>query len=151
MYRNRFISAFNPISGAESFGIYSKEISENVRSVYEVYKALMFEWKPYGVYDTVPKKIAKDNEPLPCIEFPLSYILTYYGDFEEAVSKIEQDDYPYKVRKVMVCDDDPDTIYLPIEDECYRAYRLLQVGDRIYRKLNGYYVVVSRNEEYFDD
>lgn len=151
MYRNHFISAFNPISGAESFGIHSKEISENVRSIYEVYKALMFEWKPYGVYDTVPKKIAKDNEPLPCIEFPLPYILTYYGDFEEAVLKIEQDDYPYKVRKVMVCDDDPDTIYLPIEDEYYRAYRLLQVGDRVYRKLNGYYVVVSRDEDNFDD
>ena len=24
-------------------------------------------------------------------------VLTYYGDFEETVSKIEQDDYPYKV------------------------------------------------------
>lgn len=74
VYRNRILPVFNQLGVAIgcSFGIYSKEISENIRSIYEVYKALMFEWKPYGVYDTAPKKIAKDNEPLPCIEFPLS-------------------------------------------------------------------------------
>lgn len=74
VYRNRILPVFNQLGVATgcSFGIYSKEISENIRSIYEVYKALMFEWKPYGVYDTAPKKIAKDNEPLPCIEFPLS-------------------------------------------------------------------------------
>lgn len=73
VYRNRILPVFNQL-GVDigcSFGIHSKEISENIREIYDFYKVLLFEWKPIGIYNYSPSKAARDELPMPAIEFPL--------------------------------------------------------------------------------
>lgn len=145
VYRNRILPVFNQLGVAIgcNFGIHSKEISENIREIYDFYKVLLFEWKPIEIYNYLPSKTARDELPMPAIEFPLLYICTFDGDIEKAKEELDKLTPPYNVRPYFCNLDASDTIHVNVEGVNYNVYRRLVEGDRVYRKLNGYYVVVN--------
>lgn len=150
-YRNRILPVYDKIGhkAGSTFSIRSEDISEPIRILYEVYKVLLYEWKPIGVNTYPPVKTANNDEPLPVIEFPSLYMLTYDGDYEHAVEKLSTDTTPFICRKPMLVENNDDTtdVFLPIDNPACSTYCRLDEGDKIYRKLNGYYVVVGRDSE----
>lgn len=150
-YRNRILPVYDKLGlkNGSTFSIRSEDISESIRILNEVYKVLLYEWKPIGVNAYPPVKTANNDEPLPVIEFPSLYMLTYDGNFEHAVEKLATDTTPFICRKPVLVENSDDTtdVFLPIDNLVCSTYCRLDEGDKVYRKLNGYYIVVERDSD----
>ena len=82
-YRNKIFPYYEKkrlVPGA-SFGIHSKDITEEIRSLYDIYKVLMYENNQGGVYAYYPREIAH-GYPKPLIQFPYRSHFLYTGDNE---------------------------------------------------------------------
>lgn len=84
---------------------------------------------------------------MPVIEFPLLYICTFDGDIKKAKEELDKLTPPYNTRPYFCNLDSSDTVHVNVEGANYNVYRRLIKGDRVYRKLNGYYVVVNAKGE----
>lgn len=133
---------FQKLSIYQSYGIHSAEVSEKVRSIYEIYKELLFEWRCYGVDAFPPYKVAEDGEPLPKVEFPLQYIAdadTPASEIALLIANLFNADYPI-IRESKR--DFSGRAYYPVISETGRElYVSLQPGEKLYRKVNGYFFV----------
>lgn len=122
------------LTAGASLGIYSPELSENIRELYDFYKVLMYEMGVKGCYGFPVRKASKTSMPLPSVEFPLEYVGEFDGDittFEERWDKSKQE----SLKKFS---DEPDKLYLPVDEY---TYQVLRHGDKIYKKRNGNYIL----------
>lgn len=135
-YRNKCIVFYRSkgLAAGASFGIYSQELSKNVRELYDFYKVLMYESGAKGCYGFPVKKPANTASPLPIIEFPLEYMDEFHGD----IATFEKQWNANKREPLKKFSDEPDKLYLPVGEY---TYQFLRPGDKIYKKRNGYYVV----------
>lgn len=122
------------LTAGASLGIYSSELSENIRELYDFYKVLMYEMGVKGCYGFPVKKTAKTSMPLPSVEFPLEYV----GEFTDDITTFEERWNKDKQESLKKFSDEPDKLYLPVGEY---TYQVLRPGDKIYKKRNGNYIL----------
>ena len=136
-YRDRMFTIF-PMMG--SLGIGSEKLTDNVKSLYEIYKAFQYEYHCYGVDSYGPIKISHTFDPLPVFGFEEQFICDYTEDvtaLEEAYKNSLTNDY--KILRSPIIDDG--TLYFPVGDYSGTTYQRMKQGQKLYRKVNGYYTI----------
>lgn len=136
-YRNDCVPEYllKGLTACSSFGIYSHEISEKNREIYDFYKAFMYEAGVKGCYGTKVTKTARTDSPLPVVEFPLEHIESFEGSleqFEECWNRHKD------VEQLKRFSDEPNMIYLPVSEFRYQA---VKHGNIVYKKRNGFYEI----------
>lgn len=107
-----------------SFSIYSKELNDDIRILYDIKNTLRFECFGEAF---APKSASMLG--LPKIDFPMHFMMIFNGD-DMAAEKVLPDSKRYS--------DCPDLLWLPIGE--YK-YHVLKKGCTVYRKRNGFYVL----------
>ena len=126
----------NGIHGANcSLGIYSKELNDNIRILYDIKQVLQFECFG-GAFDPTPATSSL-NHLKPKIEFPTTFVMTFDGDIESAKKQLKGS---------KVYNDCTDLLWLPVKEYHYRK---IQKGDEIYLKRNGYYIIKGEANELY--
>lgn len=135
---NSFLEVRNKLSkdyrklGHGSFGIYSKEVSNDMRIMYDIFKVIMYEKGAGGVYAYKPKKTS--SEPLPVIIYPkISYL------FESEKGLLDfLDTEKEKLRKFA----DSDDFYIQTGEYTFQK---INFGDTIIKRYNGNIEIVCKN------
>lgn len=121
-----------------SFGIFSKEVNDDIRKLYDVYKVLMFESGCGGVYGYKPSKSSNELDKLPMIYFPIKDAMTFKGEDEYFLDFVQNAKY-HK---------DDDKIYLPYDEN---LSILLEYGDKIFKKYNNWFVIEKKFGKRYGD
>lgn len=108
------------------YGIFNKEVHNNARILYDLYKVLMYESGEPRIYALKPKSAS--GLVLPTIIFPYTFLEV--KDKNDCYSFV---DNPTDLRLI------DGELYLDVEQE-YTSVRI-DVGDTIYKKYNGKYLV----------
>lgn len=136
-YRDRMFTIF-PMMG--SLGIGSEKLTDNVKLLYEMYKAFQYEYHCYGVDSYVPIKISHTDAPLPEFGFEEQFICDYSEDMatlEKAYKNSLTDDY--KILRSPIIDSGK--LYFPVGDYSGTTYQCMKLDQKLYRKVNGYYAI----------
>lgn len=133
--RDRMFTIF-PIMG--SLGIGSDKLTDDVKSLYEMYKAFQYEYNCYGVDSYGAIKITQNYEPLPKFGFDKQYVCDYTEDLK-ALKKMYKKSLTedYKILRTPIIEDD--ALYFPIDGHPCTTYQCMKAGQKLYRKVNGYY------------
>ena len=142
-FRNRICPHYGDkdLYPGASFGIHSKAITEEIRSLYDIYKVMMYENNQGGVYAYYPRSIAH-GYPKPEIQFPYQAEYAYEGNEQELKCWIENLKKPSKnvmdwgQNKDILLDDGQ--YWFPLGDGKWQCPR---EGDTIFQTYNGYYVI----------
>ncbi len=133
------------LSKRQYLGISQKVLSEDIRSIYEIYKELHYQWNPRGVYDSPPWKLSKNDDPMPMIEFGLSCINPFIEDKLLFWKNFCLMKHPINRKPYF----EGDNLFLPVK-QTLSGNLVLQspeLGDLIYKKLNGHYYI-SKSWQY---
>lgn len=140
--RSTVIKAFNEekITDRASFGISQSVLSEDIRTLYDIYKELHYQWNPQGVYDSPPWKLSRNDDPLPLIEFKLEFINEYNDNTLDYWKNFCLKKHPEYRRPYL----DGEDFFIPVKQTYGGGSVVLEQvkdGDYIFRKLNRYYYI----------
>lgn len=140
-YRDKILNIYrdNGIPLYGNLGIYSDMAKDDIRVLYLLFKDYMYETYADGAYDEICQ--IEGIERIKVI-FPYKEIIIF-SDFEEIkqymleVNAEQRSSFLSDNHKKIVEDRG---YYFPV---CANAYRKVVPGDRVHRKINGYFVVES--------
>lgn len=149
-YRNAIIRPFadKRLSYNSSFGIMSHMFTEKARILYDVYKAFMYEECGIGVHEYKPRKAEHTDDPMPKVETEIEFL---FECTEELLKPQNTDELMFRefserARPLRKFDGYDGELFVPVSEEIGTLYSPLKVGDRVFLKKNGFYVVQSAGD-----
>lgn len=147
-YRNEICPYYEikDLSYGASFGIHSKNITEEVRCLYDIYKVMMFENNQGGVYAYYPHAIAH-GYPKPIIQFPYRAHIAYHGNNEELkkwvkeLENLKKQVLDWGQEKEPYFDDG--VWWFPLGDGKWQTPKS---DETIYQTYNGYFIFVNERQ-----
>lgn len=147
-YKSKIVHVYDKFSSSYgvSYGIMNEELNDKHRVIYDIYKTFMYEYNCHGVHGSAPYKTENSNDKMPGVSLPLTYITTFNGD-DIGMEKLLNESTTNPDRKIKRFNDAPRMLFVPVKERVGTLYVGLQNDDKIYQRVNGYYVVIHKGEK----
>lgn len=149
--RNAIISIFDDkkICSGASFGIMSHVFTETIRILYDVYEVFMYESCGVGCHAYKPRKTSNSPDPLPQIELEADFLFECTEDVltPEGTEKFAFKEFSSNSRYLKKFDGYDGELFVPVSEDIGTLYQPLKLGDKVYLKKNGFYLIWQKGEK----
>lgn len=149
-YRNAIIRPFGDkeVPYNASFGIMSHMFTEKARILYDVYKAFMYEECGIGVHGYKPNKAEQTDDPMPRVETEITFLFECTEELlkPETTDALMFREFSELARPLKKFDGYEGELFVPVSEKIGTLYNPLKIGDKVYLKKNGFYVIQSKGD-----